>query len=58
MKIIKDIRETFVPDFHSRPKTRTIEGIELGDVQGRTVQDINPTAPDRSEISTVKPKEK
>ena len=55
MKIIKDVRETFMPDFKIRPKTRTIEGVELGDVKGKTIQDINPSAPDRSQITITKP---
>ena len=55
MKIIKDVRETFMPDFHSRPKTRTIEGVELGDVQGKTIQDINPSAPKRDQITATDP---
>ena len=57
MANLKDVRETFMPDFKSRPKTREIQGVELGDVQGRTVQDINPTPPNRSKITIVDPKE-
>jgi len=53
----KDIRETFIPDFASRPRTREVQGILLGDVPSRTVQDINPTPPNRSQITTVDPKE-
>jgi len=56
MKIIKDVRETFIPDFHSRPKTRTIEDVELGDIRPPTIQDIAKPV-DRSQITIVTPKE-
>ena len=53
--MIKDIRELLDKDF--TPQTREIQGVELGDVKGRTVQDIYPTPPNRSKISTVVTKE-
>jgi len=55
MDNLNDIRETFIPDFASRPRTREVQGIPLGDVPARTVQDINPTPPNRSQIITVDP---
>lgn len=54
MKIIKDVRQTFMPDFCNRPKTRDVQGVELGDVQGKTIQDLPQTPPDRSgEIAVI-----
>jgi len=44
-----------MPDFNIRPKTRDVQGIELGDVQGKTIQDINPSAPNRDQITVTKP---
>ena len=55
MKTVKDIRKVIDPNF--TPQTKEIQGVELGDIQSRTVQDIYPTPPNRSKISTVVTKE-
>ena len=51
--VIRDVRSLF--DEFFEPQTKTIEGVELGDVQGKTIQDINPSAPNRDQITVTKP---
>ena len=54
MKIVKDVREVFDPNF--TPQTKEIQGVELGDIRRPTIQDIAKPV-DRSQITTVIPKE-
>ena len=56
MKKVSDVRKLFIPDFKS--ETRIIEGVEIGDVKGRCIQDMPQTPPDRSQIKITTPKSK
>lgn len=59
MMKVQDVRSLF--DEFFEPQTKTIEGVELGDVQGKTIQDIvkegKAIPENRSEITTTIPAE-
>ena len=62
MKFLKDIRQSYDPDFVPHSRVKEIEQVQIGDVSGVTIQDKiadgSALPHERSQITAVdKPKE-